>query len=62
METQTCVAYPEENGTMKLLSATQWMDGVQNVAAKALNVDNNKVYVEVNKFCKQKNESLMREN
>ncbi len=42
METQSCVVRPAGDGTFDVRSATQHMDGIQNVVAKALDIDNNK--------------------
>ncbi|KAI5643278.1 molybdopterin-binding domain of aldehyde dehydrogenase domain-containing protein [Phthorimaea operculella] len=46
METLVCVTKPTEEG-LEVHAATQWMDGVQEITAKALNMDSNKVDVRV---------------
>ncbi|KAJ2951525.1 hypothetical protein O0L34_g13677 [Tuta absoluta] len=46
METLVCVSKPTEEG-LEVHTATQWMDGVQEITAKALNMDINKVDVHV---------------
>ncbi|CAH2233051.1 jg18400 [Pararge aegeria aegeria] len=40
METLTCVAYPTEEG-IKMISATQWMDLVQQATSRVLQLDEN---------------------
>lgn len=42
METQSCVAVPNEN-IMELYPSTQWPDGVQSVVANVLAVPASKV-------------------
>ncbi|XP_069360142.1 uncharacterized protein [Maniola hyperantus] len=49
METLACVAYPTEEG-IKLVSSTQWMDLVQQAAARVLNVDENRIDVYVRRL------------
>ncbi|KAJ8719393.1 hypothetical protein PYW08_011568 [Mythimna loreyi] len=46
METQSCTTSVTENGLV-VRSATQWMDLVQIALAKALNIDENRILVEV---------------
>ena len=38
METQNAVAEPDEDGTMRVWSSTQTMDGVQSAVARVLGV------------------------
>ncbi|KAJ2951519.1 hypothetical protein O0L34_g13669 [Tuta absoluta] len=49
METLVCVSKPTEEG-LEVHAATQWMDGVQQMTAQALNMDMNKVDVHVRRL------------
>ena len=50
METQTCIAWPSEDGEFELRSSCQGMGFVQNVVASALNIPKNKINVVVRKI------------
>ncbi|HUZ17111.1 MAG TPA: molybdopterin cofactor-binding domain-containing protein [Spirochaetia bacterium] len=46
LETQGAVAWPGENGGVRIISSTQWPTGVQKAAARVLGVPMNRVEVE----------------
>lgn len=43
METQTCVAIPEEGDKMKVISATQWPSMMQNLISRVTGVNSSKI-------------------
>ena len=47
METQSAIAYPTEEGGVKLYASTQSPDDVQGVVAKVCNLPANQVTIEV---------------
>ena len=48
METNGSLAVPKgESDEMEIFSSTQWADGVQKWAAKALGVSHNRIYARV---------------
>ncbi|XP_049874984.1 uncharacterized protein LOC126373065 [Pectinophora gossypiella] len=49
METLVCVSKPIEEG-LEVHAATQWMDGVQQMTAEALNMDVNRIDVHVRRL------------
>ena len=47
METQTCVAWPSEDGEYELRPSCQGMNLVQDTVARAMGIDKNKINVVV---------------
>lgn len=43
METQSCVAVPNDEGGLDMYPASQWIDHVQHAAARALKLPMNKL-------------------
>ena len=50
METQSAIAYPTEEGGVKLYASTQSPDSIQNHVADVCNLPANQVTIEVNKL------------